>query len=1011
MILGIFTTVGIAKTIEARDNEGFDIFVEKFGVSTTAGAMDASRTTPNLELYRGAVSSRVAINNNTIKVICTVPQAQSLGLEDIREIYLYGKDSLNNDFMLALGQPQNPITYDPSGTVTMELQISLVNVDLTALYQFTDTGAVELAEHNTDPNAHMDYVKELRHAGVKVDAGPFNTDYEGALYDKRAEFDGTKATGTAGGVTFSSTYRGTECNGASLVFDGVKTTDQVMYEWNLANPDATVEHDDLTGAVVLPAQTLVLGGGTYNVFDKAMVYKDTDGLYKKAIANGTGASGKPFGLAYLGERTVKPLGLHKYNHSFVIGKNLYLSETVAGEISTLPTSTKVGYVHGINTIATNLGVPSEDFADEYDAIVTDIAGPKNFATTQQAISAMLTNRRILVAKLEELSSTLDCEGKRFDFFFMGKQAGWKRYAGTQEQHLIQFSAVPTSGTWRIVYSPVLTTVDMPYNADASAVQAAINAVFPSNLCTVTGDYSVGFTITHANLEDVPNPYFTDLGQNDIQKIEFSNIPDNGSFALDYNAETTPALAWNDDALLLESYLEALTGVSDVLVSGSFAVQQFTVEFSGVDGNKPQPQLVLSSLPANTLALGASPTTVTISTLQEGQYQANALVSGVTPVEIVANIVVEGTSIGDSKAIVVDAAGTTFTGLGLLKNFTDGIDLNGQTGCKIEMVFENVTTPIVHTGLTPEVDYNSRDSIGLADIKEIRVGQFGDYPDLISAYAAANTGDKILVTEDQVITTNLILDKDITVEFINGVKINVLSNITGNVLSLGTKLRTSNLKLFINHASSFTTAVYLFGQLGHHKDLGIETATGVTLTTLVNVDSACAYMFADGYFVKNSATITNEVVDNTSVKNNNYNFRSTNGVITPAAGGGLYGFDAVVGNSAQVAAGKATHTSTQAAHDYVPVGGTILILRGAPNSGVNITKNVFITGQGRGSELGYSTLQASASLCTIKNLRFVGGAYIYNGSVGHIIYGVFIPSGQSISDNNYIGVNSIEAMGE
>lgn len=1015
MILGIFTTIGIDKTIEARDNEGFNIFVESFGVSSTAGALDASRTTPNTEIYRGAVSSRLKINQNTIKIICTVPQAQAVGLTNINEIYLYGKDSSNVDFLLALGQPQNTIIYDPDGTVTLELQISLVNVNLTSLYQFPNTVATELGEHNTDPNAHPELMEELRHAGIKLDEGSFNTDYEGALYDKRALFDGDKATKLAGGVNFTATYTGTGGNSISLVFDGVKTVDAVRHAWNVANPDNTVEHDG-AGTEVLTAQTVTLIGGSLNVSITAgapsLVYKAADGIYKKALAGVSGVQAKPFGFAYVGERTVKPIGLHRYTHSFTIGANVYLSDSVAGTLTTTPTAVKVGYVHGLNTIALNLGVPNEGADDEYDAVVTDIAGVKNFPTTQAAINYVGASARILVNKLDELTATLTTTGKRIDFFFAGKRTGWKRYAGTNEQQLLTFSAVPTSGTWRIVYSGILETTDLPYNANAATVQAAINALFPSNLCTVTGNYSIGFTITHAQLADVPNPYFTDAGQNEIQHFAFSNTPDNGSFAVKRSAESSAALAYNDNATQFETYIEALSDVNDTTVSGSFGAG-FTVEFTGVDGLQPQPQLTVATIPVNSLALGVSATTVTPTTTQQGKYPANALKNGINPLTITTNIISEGSAIGGTKAIVVDQPYTTFRGRGVIQNFTDGIDLNGQAGSDIDMVFVNTTNPILHTGLTPNRDYHSFNSSGLAERRLITVSSTGDYATLALAYAASNAGDKILVMEDQTITTAQNYSKEVEIEFLHNSKINVLTNIAGIVLILGAKVKTRNLKLFINHASSFTTGISLQGQQSHHEDLGFEVATGVTITNMIIIDSGCTKTYADGYLTVNAATVTNKVLDNATVKNNNYNFRDVAGLVIPPSGS-LYGYDAVVGSAAQVAAGTATHSTLQAAHDGTASGACVLILRNAtPYAGnLSITKNTHFVGQGFISQInGTVTFQNSCAQCSFKMVRFLQNVSIGSSSVGNIITEFWRAVGVTITDNAPSNSNLILGIGE
>lgn len=65
-----------------------------------------------------------------------------------------------------------------------------------------------------------------------------------------------------------------------------------------------------------------------------------------------------------------------------------------------------------------------------------------------------------------------------------------------EVQSIFFSSVPTSGQWKIKIGS-LTTAFIAYNANAAAVQSAINLLSGYSGVTVTGDFSVGFTLTYA----------------------------------------------------------------------------------------------------------------------------------------------------------------------------------------------------------------------------------------------------------------------------------------------------------------------------------------------------------------------------------------------------------------------------------------------------------------------------------------------------------------------------------
>lgn len=66
-------------------------------------------------------------------------------------------------------------------------------------------------------------------------------------------------------------------------------------------------------------------------------------------------------------------------------------------------------------------------------------------------------------------------------------------AGQSSIQHIAFSLVPTVGQWQLSLNGHTTTL-LAYNANAAAVQTAIQALQFASGCTVTGDYTAGFTI-------------------------------------------------------------------------------------------------------------------------------------------------------------------------------------------------------------------------------------------------------------------------------------------------------------------------------------------------------------------------------------------------------------------------------------------------------------------------------------------------------------------------------------
>ncbi len=161
-VIGIVSNEGLTKSIEAASNEGWHIFPTEFRVAGTAGVFSANRDFSSLEAtwYTAPISGKVDMSPNTIQCNCTIPPGQSLGIEEIQEIYLIAKDIYDDEFLLFLGQPENTIFYDPSGAVSLRLQLTIANIDITELYEFNYTQANEISDHNVDPNAHTDMLDD-----------------------------------------------------------------------------------------------------------------------------------------------------------------------------------------------------------------------------------------------------------------------------------------------------------------------------------------------------------------------------------------------------------------------------------------------------------------------------------------------------------------------------------------------------------------------------------------------------------------------------------------------------------------------------------------------------------------------------------------------------------------------------------------------------------------------------------------------------------------------------------
>jgi hypothetical protein len=122
---------------------------------------------------------------------------------------------------------------------------------------------------------------------------------------------------------------------------------------------------------------------------------------------------------------------------------------------------------------------------------------------------------------------------------------------------------------------------------------------------------------------------------------------------------------------------------------------------------------------------------------------------------------------------------------------------------------------------------------------------------------------------------------------------------------------------------------------------------------------------------------------------------------------LTGYDAIVGSSAQVSAGMATHTSINAAIAAVPVFGSILILRGNYHEDVGLNNVYNIVGQGPATIIsGNFTLDHSLR-SSVSNLSIAGNIYLTSNSQKNFITNVWLSVGTFLdlgTDNQYTIIN-------
>lgn len=139
---------------------------------------------------------------------------------------------------------------------------------------------------------------------------------------------------------------------------------------------------------------------------------------------------------------------------------------------------------------------------------------------------------------------------------------------------------------------------------------AVGTVIPSGTEVSRSDNSDIVFIT-----DTVATILAGSGVDEEQQIDFSAVPDAGSYALEFDGQVTAGIPFNANAAAVQAALEALSniGAGNVLVAGDYA-GGFVVTFQGALGALNVEQIVVN---ANTLEAAAIPVTITPSTNTEG----------------------------------------------------------------------------------------------------------------------------------------------------------------------------------------------------------------------------------------------------------------------------------------------------------------------------------------------------------------------------------------------------------
>lgn len=193
-------------------------------------------------------------------------------------------------------------------------------------------------------------------------------------------------------------------------------------------------------------------------------------------------------------------------------------------------------------------------------------------------------------------------------------------AGTNEVQTIEIDDDVSGGTFTLTFGGY-TTGAIAYNASAAVVEAALEALNSTGLgtCTVTGSspkWTVTFTgnlaaqdvgmisgngssLTGGQTDDV-NVTETTAGVdgvNEVQAITKNGTVTSGTFTITFGGDTTPAIAYDATAAVIELNLETLDSIPQgecTVAGGPISSTPVSLTFSGSLGKTDLAQITVDS---------------------------------------------------------------------------------------------------------------------------------------------------------------------------------------------------------------------------------------------------------------------------------------------------------------------------------------------------------------------------------------------------------------------------------
>lgn len=266
----------------------------------------------------------------------------------------------------------------------------------------------------------------------------------------------------------------------------------------------------------------------------------------------------------------------------------------------------------------------------------------------------------------------------------------KRNAGCGMKHGAEsYDITQVDGTIFTVYWDDVVAVNLFINFTATS----INGTASPNIALIKSTLPTSFTpgvYQEENINGVatliqvidPNTLATSMGLSDGQSqiLTLSGVAASGTFVIRYNGNSSAAISWNDSISTIQTKVQAVTGLSAALVTGSIASQSLNFNLTNIDD-----VLALIYVVSNSLQT-SGPVAITFS--YNYNYE-NVITPASKKFQFVIqsdNIIILPMQLTPTLSAVIHGNTETFTGLGgygtlvysILTNVSGG-SINSSTG--------------------------------------------------------------------------------------------------------------------------------------------------------------------------------------------------------------------------------------------------------------------------------------------------------------------------------------------